>query len=104
MNHAGAHEESMKLATFTYRGRDHVGVVDDESRRLHPIPGASDMLDLIEHQDKLNRGLAPRDGVPFRTFSSRRRSRFLGATSSASARTIASTPKSSRIPASKPAP
>jgi hypothetical protein len=94
----------MKFATFAHGGRDHIGIVDEATRLVHAIAAASGMLDLIERYDALKSGLKP-EAPGFRSprFSSRRRSRCRGATSSASARTIASTPGNSPNPASRPA-
>ena len=88
----------MKFATFAHDGREQVGIVDERAGRVHPLAAARDMLDLIERYDALKGGLAPQgDGIPLAEVAAqgadpaRRR-----ATSSASARTTASTPRNSR--------
>lgn len=52
----------MKIATFSKSGRDQIGVVDEAAQRIHPIPAATEMLELIERFAEL-RGRLQSEGV-----------------------------------------
>ncbi|MGZ9092288.1 MAG: fumarylacetoacetate hydrolase family protein [Rhodoplanes sp.] len=48
----------MKLATFSLRGTNRVGIVDEARGRIRPISDVGDMLDLIERYNEIKPRLA----------------------------------------------
>lgn len=53
----------MKFATFVYRGRAQVGVVDVAAGRVRPVAGISDMIDLVARYSELMPSMYVGDGL-----------------------------------------
>lgn len=48
----------MKFASFSYRGSDHIGIVDVDAQSVRPLDGVADMVDLVTRYSSLAASLS----------------------------------------------